>query len=394
MCPFLGRAIVLCATRSSQEGREEMNHYFDPYIIRDRNEQVRKEVRSLRLEERLRKNRAPGGSRMSSLVEWGRLLVGGAGSREMGRGARSRIGTVVAGMLLAGMLLTILVAWGAKPAGAAFPGTAGAIAFHSLRSGSAQIYRMDADGFGQTQLTTFDWNQEPAWSSDGKKIAFTSYHPNVGDIYIMDADGQNPVSLTMNSPADDCCPSWFPGTNKIAFQSVAGGSPQIFTMTFDSAGNPIQSTQLTNNASYNQLPAVSPDGKKIAFESNVGGDYEVWRMRSDGSNKVQLTNNSVDDFSPEWSPNGKRMAFNSLRTGDGEIFVMYADGTRQQNLTRKANTNDSGPAWSPDGKKIAFESFQTGSDVEIWRMRADGSNQVQLTDNTVADYSPSWQPIP
>ena len=38
-----------------------MNHYteLDPYVIRARNEQIREEVRSLRLEGRLRKSRSP-----------------------------------------------------------------------------------------------------------------------------------------------------------------------------------------------------------------------------------------------------------------------------------------------------------------------------------------------
>ena len=42
-----------------------MNYYidFDPYVIRERNHQMRREVSSLRLEERLREDRGPSGSR-------------------------------------------------------------------------------------------------------------------------------------------------------------------------------------------------------------------------------------------------------------------------------------------------------------------------------------------
>jgi hypothetical protein len=69
MCPLLVRAIVLCVTRSSKE-TEEMNHYIDPYMIRDRNEQMRKEVDSLRLQERLRKERTLRRSRLATSVEW------------------------------------------------------------------------------------------------------------------------------------------------------------------------------------------------------------------------------------------------------------------------------------------------------------------------------------
>ncbi|MDQ4126415.1 MAG: hypothetical protein M3151_00410 [Actinomycetota bacterium] len=57
-----------------------MNHYmdFDLHLIRERNEQMRKEVNSLRLEERLRKERNPRSSRVATLIKRGRLLIGGA----------------------------------------------------------------------------------------------------------------------------------------------------------------------------------------------------------------------------------------------------------------------------------------------------------------------------
>ena len=44
---------------------------FDPHLIRERNEQMRRKVNSLRLEERLRKNRQSSGSRFSALAKRG-----------------------------------------------------------------------------------------------------------------------------------------------------------------------------------------------------------------------------------------------------------------------------------------------------------------------------------
>src|SRR5215210_864777 len=67
-----------------------MNHYIDPYMIRDRNEQVRREVDSLRLEGRLRKERTLRRSRLATSVEWG--------------GAVKRVGWVAA------MVLTFVAA--------------------------------------------------------------------------------------------------------------------------------------------------------------------------------------------------------------------------------------------------------------------------------------------
>jgi len=50
-----------------------MNHYmdFDPYVIRERNQQVHREVCSLRLEERLREERGSSGSRIAALAKRG-----------------------------------------------------------------------------------------------------------------------------------------------------------------------------------------------------------------------------------------------------------------------------------------------------------------------------------
>ena len=57
-----------------------MNHYmdFDPYVIRERNEQIHREVNSLQLEKRLRKSRKPHGMWIVALGKWGRILVGRA----------------------------------------------------------------------------------------------------------------------------------------------------------------------------------------------------------------------------------------------------------------------------------------------------------------------------
>ena len=50
-----------------------MNHYmdFDPYVIRERNQQKHREVHALRLEERLREERGSSGSRLVALARRG-----------------------------------------------------------------------------------------------------------------------------------------------------------------------------------------------------------------------------------------------------------------------------------------------------------------------------------
>jgi len=88
--------------------------------------------------------------------------------------------------------------------------TRGKIAFTSYRDGNLEIYIMNADGSGQTNLTgnpAGDW--QLSFSSDGSKIAFSSKRDGNYEIYIMNADGSGQVRLTDN-PADDCDPCFSP----------------------------------------------------------------------------------------------------------------------------------------------------------------------------------------
>jgi Tol biopolymer transport system component len=86
-----------------------------------------------------------------------------------------------------------------------------------------------------------------------------------------------------------------------------------------------------------------------------------------------------------------RIAFHSNRDGDFEIFVMKADGSEQTQLTHNA-FQEFDPNWSPNGKRIAFSSDRDG-DFEVFAMNADGSRVTQLTHNVGVDDGPTaWAP--
>ena len=178
------------------------------------------------------------------------------------------------------------------------------IAFVSARSGPQEIYAVDVDGSGETNLSlaarssdtpsTFsDWG--PAWSADSKKIAFASDRDGNQEIYVMAADGSDQNRLT-NDPAKDWDPTWSPDGSKIAFVSDRAGVPHIFVMNVDGP-DPID---LTPGADLAWSPAWSPDGSKIVFVSDRDGDADIYVMNADGSEITLVTDSPATDLVPAW----------------------------------------------------------------------------------------------
>jgi len=263
------------------------------------------------------------------------------------------------------------------------------IAFMSNRDGPLEIYVMNADGSGQTNLTNNAAHDfAPAWSPDGSKIAFSS-GVSIWEVFVMNADGTGRTNLSNNAAAIDSGPVWSPDGSKIAFNSDRYGNFDIYVMNADGTGQ----TRFTIIGAENYVGSWSPDGSKIAFAStawSIDGNLEIYVKNADGTGQHRLTSNAADDSGPVWSPDGSQIAFNSDRDGNDNIYVMNANGTGQTRLTSNG-ARDYAPAWSPDGSKIAFTSDRDGN-LEIYVMNANGTGQTNLTNNPAWDDYPDWSP--
>lgn len=287
----------------------------------------------------------------------------------------------------------------AAPAGAAFPGRDGDIAFDDGNGELGSIYDIHRDGSGLGQLRG---GGAPVYSPGGGRIVFQrliedpdgQYGGDFYRIYRMRSDGTNVRRLRDTATSAKPMPSWSPSGRKIVFRGrdglrkmrAADGS-RVERITRVSEEEPVW---LADKA-----PVWSPTGGRIAF---VRGD-DIYSVSSDGTNERRLTDTeSVTEGPPDWSPDGEEVVFGVFDfhgPTNYEIHVMDADGSDERTLTGSPSETVETPVFSPSGAKIAFQqnSDRSSQTSSIWTMNRDGSEPREVgTGYGRKAFNPDWQP--
>lgn len=286
------------------------------------------------------------------------------------------------------------------PPTVAAQGHQGRIVFQSDRSGNRDIFVMNADGSGQTNLTNHPADDvNAAWSPDGSKIAFasnrdqdlTKYH-----IYVMNADGSavtrlSEVAIDALPPIFEPNPTWSPDGQWVAVDFLNAG---LIVWATDGS---LRKWMLTsknvdiNTAILIRDPAWSPDGTRIAYRGVTifaNGTAQVFFMTVDGNKETQFTSSNGINAYPAWSQDATRLAWTFIDTADREnIIVANADGSNPVMVT--ADNVSGHPSWAPDGNRIAFASSRNGLSNDIYVLSSDGA-VVNLTNNLANDSRPDW----
>lgn len=146
----------------------------------------------------------------------------------------------------------------------------------------------------QTSISTNNFNPEITptktqttikWPLE-QKIAFSSNRNGNFEIYVMNTDGTGITNLT-NNPARDEQPAWSPDGMSIVFTSDRDGFPDIYIMSKER-----NDIRLTQDANIEINPTWSPDGKKIAFGLKYPGQdgiRKIITINPDGSDSTDVT---------------------------------------------------------------------------------------------------------
>ncbi len=303
------------------------------------------------------------------------------------------------------------------------------------RSSGGDILVINPDGTDLRRLTS---GIDPALSPDRQTVAFTRWQGDIGSLWLIDLDGSNERKI-LDFTKQAKGPAWSPDGAQIIINYQQGGR--------------LEERQICENISDGSFPALSRNARNIkvdvrqnsdgefephlcwvvppdrywnlrlvnvadgSFEDLDGGTYAFrptwdpanpWRVVSAGGRGLvevdvtrkyeQAITDQTGDGSPVFSPDGRYLAVTVGHPGSGQGYDIYrlnADGSGRVRLTqtplwetvqpdqRKA-WNNVAPAWSPDGAQIAFLTDRAGR-WEIWVMNADGSNQRPLFSDEIND---------
>jgi TolB protein len=136
---------------------------------------------------------------------------------------------------------------------------------------------------------------------------------------------------------------------------------------------------------------ISFDGSMLAISSHSPEDHfsRVYTLPLTGG-QPRLVTPLGPSYLHGWSPDGNYLVYTAQRNGQYDIYRIHADGGDEVQLTDTPGLDD-GPEYSPDGAHIYFNSVRSGT-MQIWRMDPDGSNPAQLTDDDCNNWFPHVSP--
>lgn len=234
---------------------------------------------------------------------------------------------------------------------------------------------------------------EGYFDSTGKRLIFQSERDPANpfyQIYLLDLETGDTRRLSPGTGKTTC--AWLhPDGKRFLFASTHA----------DPESQSLQEAEIRDRAGGRQ--------KRYAWDYDP--NFDIYSGSIDGGPLTNLTGATGYDAEASYSPDGEWIAFASNRHAWTEelspedrkqfeiqpsllmdIYIMRADGSDVRRLT-DVRGYDGGPFFSPDGRRICWRRFtEDESRAEVWTMNIDGSDARQITRLGAMSWAPFYHP--
>lgn len=223
----------------------------------------------------------------------------------------------------------------------------------------------------------------PDSKKDGQgSIAYLAFTGSFWQVWIIEPDGTNARQLT-KSDGDKTRVTWFPNGAEVLVSTQAG---KVYRVSLVSSEETLIDVPLANVRDA----AVSSDGTNIAFSATAFEErdaQDLWVIKTDGTGLRRLVRMPALQYGPAWTADDQWVYFFSGPVDRQiDIWRVKADGSAKEQVVY--NMGFAFEAAVGSRGELAFSSNKTG-DYEIWIVNEDGEFE-QITSNAAVDASPAW----
>jgi Tol biopolymer transport system component len=185
-------------------------------------------------------------------------------------------------------------------------------------------------------------------------------------------------------------PNWMPNGKKLLFNMDG----LLYTIPVGGGSIEVLNTGSVNR--NNNDHGISFNGKLLAIsgqQQGVQGGSSVFILPLKGGEPRKITE-ETPSYWHGWHPNNKEVVYVAQRDGN-KIYNIYRNSIKGGKEVALTNINPGehvdGCEYSPDGNWIYYNGSHTGN-MQLWRMKADGSAREQLTFDDYKNWFPHISP--
>jgi len=285
------------------------------------------------------------------------------------------------------VFLTTLVA--VQTSHATFKGRNGLLVYQAQVGNDTQLFTVKPDGTGVAQITHFKGRSatDAKWAPGGSRIVFTQHWDPGGPaehflLSTIKADGGGLETLPKTGRFA-VAPNWL-SSRKLLYLDADGPHGGRLTVV-NANGKGLRPAGVPGTGPFSACALPASRVAYLASNPTNGELSAVFVSRLYGKGGKRITPWATYADGLDCSPDGQRIVYSAPAFGDGgkssNVYTVRVDGSDRVQLTHETGgeINAGADSWSPDGTKIAYVSNKTGGVYQIWTMNADGSGAKQLT---------------